>query len=69
MKPEHKGKPAEYMVETCPAIVDRLFTLALLRPGVDPGSVAAPTEILAALAATAQGKKELQRATFLLTPS
>jgi hypothetical protein len=69
MKPEHKGKPAEYMVETCPAIVDRLFTLALLRPGVDPGSVAAPTEILAALAATAQGKKELQRVSAAKPPA
>jgi hypothetical protein len=61
MKPEHKSSPAEYAVETCPAIIDRLFTLALCRPGVDPASTALPTQILEALAKTPLGKKELLR--------
>jgi hypothetical protein len=61
MKPEHKNSPAEYMVESCPAIIDRLFTLALLRPGVDPTSTDLPTKILAKLAATPLGKKEMER--------
>jgi hypothetical protein len=61
MKPEHKGSPAEYAVETCPAIIDRLFTLSLCRPGVDPASTALPTEVLMALCNTPLGKKEMSR--------
>merc|ERR1719235_2749833 len=69
MKPEHKGSPAEYAVETCPAIIDRLFTLALCRPGVDPVSTALPTQILEALAATPLGKKELLRVSKAKPPA
>jgi hypothetical protein len=61
MKPEHKNSPAEYMVETCPAIIDRLFTLCLARPGVDPGSTNLPTQILVELVTTPLGKKEMLR--------
>jgi hypothetical protein len=61
MKPEHKASPAEYTVETCPAIVDRLFTASLLRPGVDPESTALPIQILEALVETPLGKKEMLR--------
>jgi hypothetical protein len=68
MKPEHKSSPAEYAVETCPAIIDRLFTLALCRPGVDPASTALPTQILEALAATPLGKKELLRVSIAKPP-
>jgi hypothetical protein len=69
MKPEHKSSPAEYVVETCPAIIDRLFTLALCRPGVDPESTAIPTQILQALVATPLGKKEMQRVFLAKPPS
>jgi CxxC motif-containing protein len=50
-----------YTLFTCPAIVDRLLTLALKRPGATAEDTEAPTRCLATLCSNAEGAAELVR--------
>lgn len=61
MKPQQKKDPVEYTLETCPAIVERLLSLMLQRPGVLPADQLRPLPALTLLAGHPMGKAEVAR--------